>query len=648
MIASVRRYMAVSLFALTLIAGSTAADAQSRSQMEARWRFGLTGGINYNLQALGLQFLDTSRIFNFFPFEAVDGTGIAPYVSLFGEYNSADWWGAQLRLSYDDRSAVSKDNTLPLEKEFDINVSYLTIEPMLRVNAFGSSAPYMVVGPQIGILLNDECTFTPAPGEASQPLELTDMNPVTVGFSGGFGWDLVLNDRMSDTRWYLAPFLESSWMLHQRGRSILDADQDKVDDIWSTVSIRAGASIKMGLMPPVDEVAFTESSMLNLALFAPDRYIASRPYEEYFPLVNAVFFDGANPAIPGRYVQLSKSDAATFTENDLLDSAKVGRLDATARMAEQMNVYYNAMNIYGARMRANPAVKLTLVGSGPGAPEGETMAATVRDYIVNTFDIDPSRIAIEGRELPRVPSGSARTPEADRPMANQENRRVDFFTSPADLGTPVRIRRVDNTPIENDLVLNINEDAKIRTWQLVVSGEGRRETYGPYNRASQRVSPNEIMSGLSEGTFTAEVIAVTEDGQRITQTKDFRLTKRTEPPKQALRYSITFGYGQDDPIRSYENFLRSTVAAQVSDGAKVFILGHTDAIGDSTLNLNLSKKRAGEVRDIIRAEATKLGRKANYEVIGYGEEESETTFGNNIPEGRFYNRSVMIEIVPAD
>ena len=250
--------------------------------------------------------------------------------------------------------------------------------------------------------------------------------------------------------------------------------------------------------------------------------------------------------------------------------------------------------------------------------------------------------------MPRVPSGSARTPVEDRPLTNEENRRVEFVTKPQDLGTPVRIRTVDNAPIENDLVLNINDDSKIRQWQIVITGEGKSQTYGPFTHASQRVDPKDIMSGLSNGKFTAEVIAVTNDGQRISQTKDFELVKKETPVKQARRYSIIFGYGQDDPVRGYENFLRSTVAAQIDPGSKVFIIGHTDAVGDATVNYNLSVKRANEVRDIIRSEANKLGRSASYEVVGYGEEESNSTFRNNIPEGRFYNRGVIIEVVPAD
>jgi outer membrane protein OmpA-like peptidoglycan-associated protein len=636
--------------AATLL-GASSLQAQSRSQIEAAWRFGANIGLNYNLQALGYQHLDSGNIPNFFPFKAIDGGGIGPYIGLMAEYRSRGWWGAQLRASYDSRSASSTDNTIPgVEKKFDTRMTYLTIEPLLRLNPSFTGDLYATIGPLFGINLTGEYDYTPGTGETTTTgVQVSDLNSLTFGLSGGLGYDLTLGDRMSDTRWYLSPFLEGSWMLHQRGRSYFPLiDQDRFDDIWSTVSIRAGVALKFGIMPSIDRVELGESDLLNLALFAPDRYILSRKYEEYFPLVTSVFFDSTSSDIPSRYTRLGTSEASTFTENDLLDSAKVGKLDMTQRMAEQMNVYYNVMNIYGARLRANPGTTVTLIGSAPGRGDGATMARNVRDYLVNTFGIDSSRITIDDRDMPRVPSGSARTPTEDRPLTAEENRRVEFVTKPQDLGTPVRIRTVDNAPIENDLVLNINDDSKIRQWQIVITGEGKSQTYGPFTHASQRVDPRDIMSGLSNGRFTAEVIAVTNDGQRISQTKDFELVKKETPVKQAHRYSIIFGYGQDDPVRGYENFLRSTVAAQIDPGSKVYIIGHTDAIGDAAVNYSLSTKRANEVRDIIRSEATKLGRSASYEVVGYGEEESGSTFRNNIPEGRFYNRGVIIEVVPAD
>src|ERR1700759_2143404 len=89
------------LAAAAMLLGGAALQAQSRSQIEAPWRIGATLGANYNLQALGYQNLDSGTIPNFYPFKAIDGSGIGPYIGLLGEYRSRGWWGAQLRVSYD-------------------------------------------------------------------------------------------------------------------------------------------------------------------------------------------------------------------------------------------------------------------------------------------------------------------------------------------------------------------------------------------------------------------------------------------------------------------------------------------------------------------------------------------------------------------
>ncbi|MEP7218949.1 MAG: OmpA family protein [Bacteroidota bacterium] len=629
---------------------STGAQVRAQSgTREARWRFGLIGGLNYNMLGLGYQHLDTGSIPNFYFFKGIDGSGIAPYIALLGEYNSRSWWGGQLRLSYDARNGLVTDNTLPAEKKFDAHVSYLSIEPLLRINP-GVDNLYAVVGPLIGINLSGKFDYTGAPGEAVQPDQtITDINPVTVGLSGGLGYDMVLGGRSDNPRWYLAPFLEGSWMLHQRGHSFPQISQDKFDDIWSTVTVRAGVALKLGIMAPEDLTDGASPELINLALLAPSRFLTSRKYEEFFPLVTSVFFDSTGSAIPDRYKKMAKDDALKFSENDIIDPTKVGNIDAAQRKAEQMNVYYNVMNIYGARMIANPATALTLIGSAPDVKDGAAMAQGVKDYLTNNFAIDPARISItDNGELPRNPSGSARTPAADRPLAREENRRVEFVTKPTELGTPVNINTVDQSPTENDIVLNINDDPRIKTWQVVITGEGKRETYGPFDHAQQRIDPKAVMEGLDKGHFTAEVIAVTTDGQRVTQTKEFDLVRREQPAKQARRFSIIFGYGQDDPVRLYENFLRNTVAPKIDAGAKVYVVGHTDNIGDAGLNYSLSGNRAGQVGDVLKDELRKLGRSAMFEVVGNGETETRTTFDNGRPEGRFYNRGVVIEVIPND
>lgn len=650
-----QHFAQLSLVAVGVLALAVSAQAQSRTQIEAPWRIGLNAGLNYNFGAFGYQNLQPDgTTSNFAPFVANDGTGIGPYIGLMAEYNSKNWWGAQLRASFDVRNTKVTDPTFGYDKTFDTRSSYVTIEPMLRLNLVSKSPFYMTFGPLFGINMSGEYDFTD-PNPFGQPSsataqEITDINSLTVGFGGGFSYDFVLNDRMADLRWYLAPWIESSWMLHQRGITIIEADQDKFDDIWSTPNIRAGIALKMGIMPPLDKVATEDGSgIINLALATPaGGYLRQRQFEEFFPVINAVFFDSTSADIPSRYEQISSSDIATFNENDLMDSTEAGKIDLTKRRAAQMNIYHNVMNIIGTRMKADPSSTVKLSGAaGPyGAKDGASMASKVKDYLVNTVGIDASRISVEDRELPAVPSGSARTPAEDRPLVNAENRRVDLVTSPIK-NEPVRITSIETSSIENDLVLNV-EEGKIASWQVKITGEGKELTYGPFDHANQRIDSREMMKDLKKGKYTAEVIATTTDGQVIRQTKDFELVRKDGLSKPARRFTIVFPYGSDDPVRLYDTFLKTIVAPRIDDGSTVYVIGHTDAVGNADVNYRLSKSRAGEVRDMLKGETGKTGKTVTYEVVGYGEEQSQLSFDNSMPEGRQYNRGVMIEVIPND
>ena len=83
-------------------------------------------------------------------------------------------------------------------------------------------------------------------------------------------------------------------------------------------------------------------------------------------------------------------------------------------------------------------------------------------------------------------------------------------------------------------------------------------------------------------------------------------------------------------------------------GATVLIKGHTDIIGDEVYNQGLSLARANDVKNIIQNSLTKAGRNdVKFDVSGYGENENKSPFENKTPEERFYNRTVIIDIIPA-
>ena len=57
--------------------------------------------------------------------------------------------------------------------------------------------------------------------------------------------------------------------------------------------------------------------------------------------------------------------------------------------------------------------------------------------------------------------------------------------------------------------------------------------------------------------------------------------------------------------------------------------------------------RANDVRRILENSMSKAGRTdVKFESHGFGEDETLARFENNFPEERFYNRGVVIDIIP--
>jgi outer membrane protein OmpA-like peptidoglycan-associated protein len=79
----------------------------------------------------------------------------------------------------------------------------------------------------------------------------------------------------------------------------------------------------------------------------------------------------------------------------------------------------------------------------------------------------------------------------------------------------------------------------------------------------------------------------------------------------------------------------------------LIIHGHTDIIGGADYNDKLSQQRAQETQQLIEKAVLKAG-KSNvmFETIGFGEGPDRSPFGNDKPEERFYNRTVIIDINP--
>jgi outer membrane protein OmpA-like peptidoglycan-associated protein len=136
-------------------------------------------------------------------------------------------------------------------------------------------------------------------------------------------------------------------------------------------------------------------------------------------------------------------------------------------------------------------------------------------------------------------------------------------------------------------------------------------------------------TGFPPGT-TLHVVILTE--QRI---------------EEMMRFSITFEFDDSESILIYKKYLTDIVIPKIPLNGKVILYGHTDIIGDEEHNSQLSLQRMRTVRTIIENSLQKTGRKdVVFEEYWYGEDEVASPFANKFPEERFYNRTVIIDIIP--
>jgi outer membrane protein OmpA-like peptidoglycan-associated protein len=114
-----------------------------------------------------------------------------------------------------------------------------------------------------------------------------------------------------------------------------------------------------------------------------------------------------------------------------------------------------------------------------------------------------------------------------------------------------------------------------------------------------------------------------------------------------MRFSVIYEFDEAKVLPVYEKYLTEVVTPKIPQGGKVIIHGHTDVIGEPEHNKELSMARANDVKGIIEKSLSKAGRNdVSIEVSGLGEDENLAPFDNKFPEERFYNRTVIIDIMP--
>ena len=398
---------------------------------------------------------------------------------------------------------------------------------------------------------------------------------------------------------------------------------------------------------------------VTFTVISPENIVADRRVTETFPLSNYVFFDAKSTTIPDRYVLLQKNEVDNFKE-DQLEVFKPKNL--SGRSDRQMIVYYDVLNILGDRLQENPSAQVRLTGASmEGTDDGKLMAESVKEYLVNIFDIADSRIITEGRLKPRIPSEQPGG-QLELELLREGDRRVSIWSeSPAILMEfqsgeetplkPVIINTVQEAPIDSYVSFNVNgADTALTSWTLEIADEnGKVQNFGPYTKELITIPGKLILGTRKTGNYKATMVGKTKNGTTLKKDSNVKMALWTpQQNEEGMRFSVNYEFNESEVKPLYEKYLTETVTPKIPKDGTVIIHGHTDVIGEEAHNLNLSQQRADNVKSIIENALTKAGRSdVRFDVKGFGENPDVAEFDNKLPEGRFYNRSVVIDIIPA-
>jgi len=646
---------------LMVVGSQTTIQAQDTTYTNPSWWFGVAAGANFNFYQGTTQQLTTDFMA---PAAFHDGQGIGIFVAPLIEYHRPDTrLGFMLQIGYDKRRGKFDQVMAPCNcpEDLNTNLDYLTIEPSLRFAPFKSNL-YLFIGPRLAINLNKNFIYQKSdnpdfPGMGAEPEmtgEFSEINKVLLSAQIGAGYDFHLSSEKRLLKTVLSPFISYHPYFGQDPRSI---------ESWNITTIRAGIALKfrrghivvepeefIPIVPVIPPVRF--------AVTSPENIPAERKVRETFPLLNYVFFDLESTEIPNRYVMLEKDQVVNFKEDQLEQFAP---LKVSGRSSRQMVAYYNVLNILGDRMGKNPSSTITLVGTSEmGSQDGKVMAESVKQYLVDIFGISASRINIDIRNKPKLPSEQ---PGGTRELVllREEDRRVTIesgspallmeFQSGSDFRLkPVELIAIQEAPLDSYVTFNVAEGNDVfSSWSVdVKDNKGKVQNFGPYTQDEVSLPGKMILGDQTEGNYKVTLVGKTFNGTEIKRdtTVHMKLWAPAEN-EEGLRFSVIYEFNDSKAIKIYEKYLTEIVTPKIPEGASVKIHGYTDIIGDEANNRKLSLARANDVKKIIENSLAKSGRRdVKFEIHGFGEDQKLSQFDNEYPEERFYNRTVIIDILP--
>lgn len=634
-----------------------------------RVRFGVNGHIGTALPSL--LYYGTTNIPNCCP-EFTHGQGSVYSIGAIAEIPLSQSFFLGMRGSFTSVivDLTQEENTIGLINNSQGNIRFIhsftaTFPGISSAALFGwktTSSLSLATGPGIHIITSPtfsqkESIAQGTPGTFIDGKRVRNEYSGTMNDAQSLNWewniiaayDLGLDNKRS---FFISPEIQ---YIHSLSNNVKTND----NSFWHNSSLRGGIAFKYrphhkpepviiptpppSIPTPTPPAPIPPTASINVEIIGQDSKSTSKNINieefvstEMYPLLRYIFFDEMSASIPSRYNTLPRTDVGNINERTLAQKGA-------------MALYYNVLNIIGKRMRENPQATITLTGCLSGSKEELNMpklaqqrVETIAQYLFEIWGISQQRVRLVQRTLPAVPANIART------EGLEENRRVEISSDYMGITDPIIIT---DTIIQGTSMIKytpqIQAKEGLNNWNLVIKKDNvplmeLSEKTLPQKPVEYNIIQNNKHQLSSSGNLYA-VLTVTDNKNQtikvsadsipysVLSVTDKRKTRKDDNEFDRYRL-LLFGYDQSSLSEEHKRIL-TFIQPRVHNDAKIIIRGSTDNIGDSEYNNTLSLQRAKE-------SAKALGLQA--ETMGVGT--SGAGYDNTLPEGRFYNRTVEIQV----
>lgn len=480
-------------------------------------------------------------------------------------------------------------------------------------------------------------------GESIETVSEGDFNNLSVsqGLSASLIGDIDLTEAIT-----LSPELSYRYPINS---SMEDFD-------WFTTLFRVGATISVRLNPPnkeivkeikkdtikqIDEVPLiierieeiVEVNAIN-NIGIENLKITQTIVTQTYPILPYIFFDSTSSQLSNKYYY--KGDTKNFSEQ-LLEK-------------NSLKIYERLIDIIGHRLKDSDG-GLTIKGFTDGRElnsinERKTLANnranTVKDYLISKWGISPQKLKIEIEDVPNQPTSSSYL------EGLAENRRVELVPDDISLLKPI-VHSQFMEYATNKSKLNVELDTKsddIKDYTIILEDSDNQL----YTESKQSATPvnytinldNTLTSKIAESdieNLELELLVTKKDGRIESKNVPFKVEKENNDFELGRLNLIVFDFDKSVISDANRNMIDKFIINNISNDSQIDIIGSTDFLGERLYNKDLSQKRADNVAEYIN---TLLPEVKFNKVIGIGSENPK--FDNSTPEGRFYCRTVLIEV----